>query len=103
MKLSELQKKLIVAARANPPDDRVPYAFEKRITALLAARPALDRWALWSRALWRGAVGSLALLFVFGACSFFLPQNGGGSNDLSQDFENAMLASADQPDTDNTW
>jgi len=75
MKLSELQKKLIAAARANPPSDRVPYAFEKRITALLAARPVLDRWALWSRALWRGAVGCLAVMALLSAGSFFIPQN----------------------------
>ncbi len=64
MKLSELHNKLIAAARNNPPDDRVPYAFEKRITALLAARPVTDRWALWSRALWRGAAG-----FLWSLCS----------------------------------
>ena len=101
MKPDELQKKLIAAARSNPPSDRVPYAFEKRVTALLAARPVLDRWAVWSRALWRGAVGCLALLVLLGAGSFFLPHNGGSADDLSQDFENTMLASADQ-DTDNS-
>ncbi len=40
MNLAELQKKLIAAARANPPGDGVPYAFEKRVMALLAARTA---------------------------------------------------------------
>ena len=39
MNLAELERKLIAAARANPPSDRVPYAFEKRIMARLAARP----------------------------------------------------------------
>ena len=38
MNIAELQKKLLAAARANPPGDRVPYAFEKRVMALLAAR-----------------------------------------------------------------
>ena len=100
--MSELQNKLIAVARANPPDERVPYAFEKRITALLAACPALDRWALWSRALWRGAVGCLALTILLGAGSFFIPQSGGSAGDLAQDFENTMLASAAQ-DADSTW
>src|SRR5438093_224944 len=105
MKLSGLQKKLIAVARANPPSDRVPYAFEKRITALIAARPMLDRWALWSRALWRGAVACLALMVLLGTGSFFIPQNTVSTGDLSQEFENTMLASADQDtqDTDNTW
>jgi hypothetical protein len=101
MKLDGLQKKLIAAARSNPPSDRVPYAFEKRITALLAARPVPDRWAIWSSALWRGAMGSLAVLLLLGAGSFFLSHHG-ASDDLSQDFENTMLASSDQ-DTDNSW
>jgi len=38
MNLAELQKKLIAAARTEVLDDRVAYAFEKRITALLASR-----------------------------------------------------------------
>ncbi len=103
MKLSELHNKLIAAARNNPPDDRVPYAFEKRITALLAARPVTDRWALWSRALWRGAAGCLAVALLLGTCSVFLPQGGNpAAGDLAQEFDNTMLASADQ-EADNTW
>jgi len=102
MNMSELQNKLIAAARAHPPSDRVPYAFEKRILARLAARPALDVWVVWSRALWRGALGCLAVVLVLGAGSLFLPVNGGGANDLSQDFETTMLASVDQ-DSDSAW
>jgi len=101
MKPDELQKKLIAAARTNPPSDRVPHAFEKRITALLAARPALDCWAMWSRALWRGAAGCLVVALLLGAGSLFLPHKG-ASDDLSQAFENTMLASSDQS-TDNNW
>ncbi len=103
MKLSELQTKLIAAARTSPPDDRVPYAFEKRITALLRARPVADRWALWSRALWRGAAGCLTVALLLGTCSVFLPKGGNSAGtDLSQEFVNTMLASADQ-DSDSTW
>ena len=102
MNLAELQRKLIAVARANPPADRVPYAFEKRITALLAAQPALDRLALWSRALWRGAVGCLAIMLLLSAWSWFSPPNRGASNDLSQDFEKTLLAAVDQ-DTNYTW
>lgn len=102
MKLSELEKKLLAAARTNPPDDRVPYAFEQRITALLKAQPALDYWALWSRALWRSAVGCLVVMFLLGAGLLLLPQNNSPAGDLSQEFENTMLASADQ-DADYSW
>ena len=99
MNLPELHKKLIAAARSNPPSERVPFAFEKRITALLASSPALDYWAMWSRALWRGAVGCIAVVLLLGAITTFLPRNKG--DDLSQDFENTMLASADQDDSSN--
>ena len=53
MNLFELKKKLLAAARRNPPSDRVPYAFEKRIMAHLAAQPLLDAWAFWVRGFWR--------------------------------------------------
>ena len=97
MNLVELEQKLIAAARLNPPDDRVPYAFEKRVTALLAARAA-DRWRFWTRGLWRAAVACMALAVVCGTVSFFMPPASDNGNDLSQDFENTLLASVDQAD-----
>lgn len=97
-----LQKKLIAAARANPPADQVPFAFEKRVMARLAAQPAPDIWTLWSRELWRGAMGCLAVVVLLGALSFFVPRSGASGNDLSQDFVNTMMASVDQ-DTDSNW
>ena len=48
MNLAELHNKLIAVARLQKPDERVPYAFEKRITALIAARAVVDRWAILS-------------------------------------------------------
>lgn len=95
MNLLELQKKLIAAARKNPPSDRVPYAFEKRITALIAARAVADRWAFWTRGLWRAAASCAALAAVCGAVSFLVPDTD-SSKDLAQDFENTLLASIDQ-------
>jgi anti-sigma-K factor RskA len=100
MKLGELHNKLTTAARLQKPDDRVPYAFEKRIMALIAAQAAVaDRWAVWSRGLWRAALSCVAVTLVFVAVSLFMPSATDNSNDLSQDFENTLLASADQPDT----
>lgn len=98
MNLTELEKKLIAAARLNPPDDRVPYAFEKRITALIAARVGADRWVFWARGLWRAAASCVAVACVFGAVSFFTPKAAENGGDLSQDLENTLLASADLPD-----
>ena len=51
MNLDELQKKLTAAARQQPPDDRVPYMFEKRIMALIAERAAVSGRRLWARGL----------------------------------------------------
>ena len=102
MNLAELQKKLIAAARANVPGDHVPYAFEKRVTALLASRVAPRNMDLWVRGFWRAAVSCVAVALLCGAWAVFTPAitpaNTAGSTDLSQDFENTLLASIDQGD-----
>ena len=96
MNIAELQKKLIAAARAEVMDDRVPYAFEKRVTALLASRVAPQNLDLWVRGLWRAAVSCVAVSLLFGAWSFLNPTM--ATNDLSQNFESTLLASVDQSD-----
>ena len=98
MNLAELQKKLIAAARANVPGDHVPYAFEKRVTALLASRVAPQNLDGWVRGLWRAAVSCAAIAVLCGAWSLFTPRITTNSSDLSQDFENTLLASVDQGD-----
>jgi anti-sigma-K factor RskA len=98
MNLIELQKKLTAAARLQAPDDRVPYAFEKRVMALLAARGVADKWVFWSRGLWRAAASCVAVAVVCGAVSLLTPAASDNGNDLSQDFENTLLASVDQGD-----
>jgi len=99
MNLAELQNKLTAAARLQKPDDRVPYAFEKRIMALLPERAVVSGHLLLARGLWRAAVSCVALAVICGAVSFFTPVTADNNNDLSQDFENTLLASVDQPDT----
>src|SRR5947209_3399296 len=104
MNLSELERKLIGAAKANPPSDRVPYAFEKRIMARLTTRPVLDAWALWSSALWRAAAPCVAIMIMLGAWSLMVPASSAPANDLSQEFENTVLAAVDQAQsTELTW
>ena len=95
MNPTELQTKLIVAARLQKPDDRVPYAFEHRVMALIAARKVVDRWAF---GLWRAALSCAAVAVVCGTLSVFLPASVDSRPDLSQDFENTLLASLDQGD-----
>ena len=96
MNPAELQKKLIAAARANPPGEGVPYAFEKRVTALLAAQPVANHPVLWVRGLWRAAIPCLAIALMLGIWAFFNPATGAGDEDLSQNFENTLLAAVDQ-------
>ena len=102
MNLVELEKKLIAAARLQAPDERVPYAFEKRITALIAARGVPDKWVFWARGVWRAAASCVAVAVVLRALSLFAPATPDTSNDLSQDFENTLLASADLPDNSSS-
>ena len=96
MNPGELHQKLIAAARLQAVDDRVPYAFEKRIMAQLAASAGADQWLLWTRGLWRAAGACVAVAVIFGAVSLFTPAATDNGNDLSQDFENTLLASVDQ-------
>jgi hypothetical protein len=98
MNLAGLQKKLIAAARTEVLDDRVPYAFEKRVTALLASRVAPQNLDLWVRGLWRAAVSCVAVALLCGAWEFLNPATTNNTADLSQNFGTTLLASVDQAD-----
>jgi len=98
MNLEKLHKKLIAAARTDVPDDRVPLAFEKRISALLASRVAPDSVTLWVRGLWRAAVSCAAISMLMSAWALFNPAASSATDDLSQSFETTLLASVDLND-----
>ena len=96
MRRFELEKKLIGAARAHPPSEHVPYAFEKRVMARIKSRPRVDVWAQWAQALWRSAVACLALVLLLGTVSFLTPKHiSPVPGDLSQEFEKTLLAAMD--------
>ena len=103
MDLELLRQKLLSVARAQPPADRMPYAFAKRIMARLAQAPALDLSALWARALWRAAAPCVALTLLLGVWSFVGAQNNSGgpaladADDFAQHFERTMLAAVEEP------
>jgi anti-sigma-K factor RskA len=101
MNLSKLEAKLLESARANPPSDQVPYAFEKRITALLASRKVEDKSLFWSRALWRAAFSCLAVVLLLGVWLYLRPSPPASTDtaDLSQDFRNTLTAQNDSPTT----
>jgi hypothetical protein len=93
MNLAELERKLIAAARAHPPSDHVPYAFERRIMARLGSRSAKDVAAFWAHSLWRAAGSCIAVVILLSALSFLSPAD--KSQDLSQELDNLVLAAVD--------
>ena len=103
MKLVDLEKKLIAVARANPPSDRVPPTFEKRIMALIASRPVHDLWAAWARGLWYAAAPCVAIMLLFSAWAFVesSKQNRPATIDLAQQLDNTLLAAVDQSNDSN--
>ena len=111
MNVPELNRKLIAAARRNPPSENVPFAFEKRILARLITRPRLDNWALWGSALWRAAVSCLGIMLVLTTWTFLTsnanapaPGSAGNGDDLSAAFDSTVLAAANQDQlADSNW
>ena len=97
MNLADLQKKLLSAARSATPNERVPYAFEKRIMARLAAGQVLDHGALWARALWRATAPCFGVMMLLAAWSFLADPVSSPADDLSQALENTVFA-AGEPD-----
>lgn len=98
MKLFDLQKKLIAVARANPPSDRVPPTFEKRIMALIMGRPVQDIWAAWAKVLWYAAAPCVAVMLLFSGWAHIESSrnNQAPTIDLSQQLDNTLLAAVDQ-------
>ena len=101
MNLENLQNKLIMAARATPPSDHVPYAFEKRIMARLAEGVRVDLLGAWSAALWRGAMACLVVTMLSGAWLFWSDQQPDNS-EFDHDFNAAVFASAGSSD-EEVW
>jgi hypothetical protein len=96
MDLDSLQARLIAAARCAPPDDRVPYAFERRVMARLRQAAPMDALGLWGHALWRGAIPCVVLAALLSAWSLWEPAGTSLSGDYPNDFETVVLAAADQ-------
>ena len=104
MDIKKLQETLITAARANPPRDAVPYAFEKRIAAHLRALAPKDPLVQWSRALWCAVVPCLGIMLLLGGWSFTQDLGDSSALDLSQQLEHAVLAEVEQEQSlDFTW
>ncbi len=64
MKAENRMQQLVQLARKIPADDRVPYAFEKRIMARLSLGSVPDLWTLWGRMLWRAVAPCLGIMIL---------------------------------------
>lgn len=93
MNLSELQQKLLRAARLHPPGEHVPYAFERRIMARLTAAPQSSEWLAWSRALWYGAAACTVITLFTALWS--PPAGPNGDNSFTEGVEETILAATD--------
>ena len=103
MNAEDLKKKLIAAARRNVPSDHVPPGFERRIMALISARPIHDLWAVWAKGLWYAVGPCVAVTLLFSAWAAFGPLQQKPSVDLAQQLNNTLLAGVDQDNNDSTW
>ncbi len=95
MDLEQLQQKLIAAAKANPPSDQVPYAFEQRIMARLTAPLKVDEWALCGRWLWRAVAPCMSVMAALGVWVLATMHPEPESQNLEQAIENTLLSGDD--------
>ena len=63
-KIEDILERLLTQTRKIPANDRVPYAFEKRIMAHIKEAPAAaaNLWELWGHSLWRAVVPCLGVM-----------------------------------------
>ncbi|MBI3876334.1 MAG: hypothetical protein HY300_10345 [Verrucomicrobia bacterium] len=93
--MEKLRQKLMAAAKAATPSDRVPYAFEKRIMARLVAPLVVDVWAVWGRWLWRAVAPCMSVMVVLGAWVLVTMHPEPENQNLEQAIENTLLSSDD--------
>ena len=65
-KIDTILDAMLAKTRKMPADDRVPYAFEKRIMAHIKETPesSANLWELWGHSLWRAVVPCLAVMVL---------------------------------------
>jgi hypothetical protein len=102
MNIADVQKRLLAAARATPPGDAVPFAFEKRIMARIASDALVDAWAIWSWVLWRAAAPCIAIMLAVGVWTALFADPNGSANSLAADLEETVLAPLAQLEN-NSW
>jgi hypothetical protein len=82
--------KLAQIARSLPSDERVPYAFEKRVMARIRSARQ-DVWSVWSQLMWKAALACVTISVFAGAWARFeAPKT--SAELLASDLEEAVLA-----------
>lgn len=99
MNWNALHSKLINSARHHPPSEQVPLAFEKRIMARCRETPRGEDVFAWVRALWCGASACAAVALLVSVWSFLPVDDSAAVASFSQEFEQTILASADEGDS----
>lgn len=101
MDLAELERKLIAAARVNPPDETVPIAFEKRVMARIAEVHGPSYASLWAQGLWRGALASMTAAGVVCGAVLLFGLRSDRAEEFADQFESTMLAAVElEPEAD---
>ncbi len=103
MKQKNLHSNIIKAAQKLSEDDRVPYAFEKRIMAQLETAPQPDALALWAKGLWQASVPCLALMIAISTWSVIGQPTEPTVDPLAADLELAMLQPFDDLSVEELW
>jgi hypothetical protein len=85
------------AARSLPDDERVPYAFEKRVIAHLSGRAIADISGMMASAMWKAARGCLAISLITGAAVGFAGTS--PAELFASDLERTVLAPVDVEDS----
>jgi len=99
MDSERLRSSLIVVARKTRVSEEVPYTFEKRIMARIAAGSPEDVLSLWGAALWKKAATCTIITAICVALSLWTVSSNGDSE--TDPFEAVVLAGADQ--MTETW
>jgi len=86
-------EEFVKLAREVPRDERVPYAFEKRVMAHLAQAPMPYVLGMWTHALWRAVVPCVGIMLIAAAISF--TQVDDSNTDLETELDNAVMTLPD--------
>jgi hypothetical protein len=91
-------KDILKCARSLPAEERVPYAFEKRIMARLRDTAVADLWSVWSGTMWRAALSCLVVSALVGAAVTYSDPS--RAELFASDLERTVLAPVD---VDDSW